>query len=290
MARNPAAQTAFGPMVQTAIEQHEPPERRLVQDDLALSFLPAGQRLMVKAMRWSPLRRLVVSAGERTVPGSWASVACRKCYIDDKLDEALESIDAVVDLGAGLDTRAYRLARRSSIPVFEVDLPVNIARKRAAVTRVLGEVPASVHLVPMDFERDELMSTLTQHGYRTGDRTFFIWEGVTQYLTDDAVRATFDQLRAAPPTSRLAFTYVRKDFIDGVNMYGAQYLYRRFRQRHQVWHFGLNPGDVGAFVSEFGWRLVDQAGPDEFQRRYIRAAGRHLAAWQLEWSAYAEKT
>ena len=35
MARNPAAQTAFGPMVQVAIEQYEPPERRLVDDDLA---------------------------------------------------------------------------------------------------------------------------------------------------------------------------------------------------------------------------------------------------------------
>jgi O-methyltransferase involved in polyketide biosynthesis len=44
MARNPAAQTAFGPMVQAAIEQYEPPERRLVSDDLALSILPANGR------------------------------------------------------------------------------------------------------------------------------------------------------------------------------------------------------------------------------------------------------
>ena len=44
MARNPAAQTAFGPMVLAAIEHYEPPERRLVDDDLALSILPAGQR------------------------------------------------------------------------------------------------------------------------------------------------------------------------------------------------------------------------------------------------------
>ena len=52
MARNPAAQTAFGPMVQAAIEQYEPPQRRLVSDDLALSILPAGQRAVVRAMRW----------------------------------------------------------------------------------------------------------------------------------------------------------------------------------------------------------------------------------------------
>jgi methyltransferase (TIGR00027 family) len=289
MARNAAAQTAFGPILQVAIEQYEPPERRLVSDDLALSMLPAGQRALVRAMRWPPLRRLTISAGERAVPGSWSLIACRKRYIDDKLDQVLGDIDSVVVLGAGMDTRAYRLARRSDIPVFEVDLPVNIDRKKAAVQRALGGVPTSVHLVPLDFERDDLIGTLTGNGYRPDACTFFIWEGVTQYLTEDAVRATLDALRVAASGSRLVFTYVRKDFIDGVNMYGAAMLYKRFRQRQQVWRFGLDPEDVSAFIAEYGWQLDEQAGPDYFLRYYIEPTGRKLAASQLEWSAYAQK-
>jgi len=289
MARNTAAQTAFGPMVQTAIEQFEPPDRRLVDDDLAWAILPAGQRALVRAMRWSPLRRLMMSAGDRAVRGSWALIACRKRYIDDKLVDASANTDAVVNLGAGMDTRAYRLARRSDVPVFEVDLAVNIARKRAAVERAIGALPPSVHLVPFDFETGDLAGALTEHGYRTDMRTFFIWEGVTQYLSEDAVRATLDALRFAPSASRLVFTYVRKDFIAGRNMYGAAMLYKRFRQRQQVWRFGLNPDDVSAFVSEYGWRLTEQAGPDYYMRHYIEPAGRTLTASDLEWSAYAEK-
>jgi len=289
MARNPAAQTAFGPMVQAAIEQYEPPERRLVSDDLALSILPAGQRALVRAMRWPLLRRLTISAGERAVAGSWALITCRKRYIDEKLDEALEGIDAVVILGAGMDTRAYRLVHRSDIPVFEVDLAVNIARKKAAVQRAIGGVPASVHLVPLDFERDDLIGTVTRNGYRADSRTFFIWEGVTQYLTEDAVRATLGALQAAPAGSRLVFTYIRKDFIDGVNMYDAAILYKRFRQRQQLWRFGLEPEAVSGFLSEYGWRLVEQAGPEYFLRNYIEPAGRDLTVSQLEWSAYAAK-
>jgi methyltransferase (TIGR00027 family) len=289
MARNPAAQTAFGPMVQAAIEQYEAPERRLVSDDLAVSMLPAGQRALVRAMRWPLLRRLTISAGERAVPGSWALIACRKRYIDDKLDEALGSIESVVVLGAGMDTRAYHLACRSDIPVFEVDLPVNIKRKQAAVQRAIGSVPASVHLVPLDFERDDLIGSLTSHGYRPDGRTFFIWEGVTQYLTENAVRATLSALQATPAGSRLAFTYVRKDFIDGVNMYDAAILYKRFRQRQQVWRFGLDPDDVSAFIAEYGWQLDEQAGPDYFLRNCIEPTGRNLRASQLEWSAYAHK-
>ncbi len=289
MARNPAAQTAFGPMVQAAIEQYEPPGRRLVNDDLAASILPAGQRAVVRAMRWPLLRRMTISAGEKAVPGSWALISCRKRFIDDRLDEALKDVDAVVILGAGLDTRGLRLARRSDIPVFEVDLPVNIARKKAAVQRAIGAIPASVRLVPLDFERDDLFGMLTEHGYRTDARTFFVWEGVTQYLTEDAVRTTLTALQAAPAGSRLVFTYVRKDFIDGRNMYGAAVLYKRFRQRRQVWKFGLDPDDVEAFIDEYGWRLVEQAGPDYYLQNYIRPAGRDLTASDLEWTAYCAK-
>ncbi len=177
-------------------------------------------------------------------------------------------------LGAGFDTRAYRLARRSDIPVFEVDLPENITRKRAVVQRAVGAVPPSVHLVPVDFENDDLAAKLVEQGYRSDARTFFIWEGVTQYLTEAAARATLEHLRDAASGSRLVFTYIRKDFLDGTNMFGAETLYRRFRVRQQMWDFGIQPDNVSAFVAGYGWRLVEQAGPDYIERNYVRPAGR----------------
>jgi len=288
MARDPAAQTAFGPMVQVAIEQYEPPGRRLVDDDLARAILPAGQRALVGALRVSPLRRLTVSAGERSVPGAWALITCRKRFIDDKLAAALDDVDTVVILGAGMDTRGYRLARRSGVPVFEVDLPVNIARKKAALHRI-GKVPESLHLVAVDFERDDLFASLARHGLQSDARSFFVMEGVTQYLAEEAVAATFAALETAAAGSRLVFTYVRKDFIDGRNTYGAELLYKRFRQRRQVWKFGIEPGDVADFIAEYGWTLVEQAGPDYYQKHYLNPAGRDLAASELEWAVHAEK-
>jgi methyltransferase (TIGR00027 family) len=293
MARNPVAQTAFGPMVLAAVEHNEPPGRRLVDDDLADLFLPASLRLLVGATRWGPARRLMIRGSEFTGPGLWVNMACRKHFIDDKLNAALsdiKAIDAVVILGAGLDTRPYRLTRQVRIPVFEVDLPVNIAMKAKTVRRVLGELPLSVRLVALDFEHDDLLTSLAEHGYRTDCRAFFICEGVTQYLTEDGVRRTLEGLRAAAPGSRLVFTYVRRDFIDGANRYGTRTLYRNMRQRHQIWQFGLQPDEVAGFIGDYGWRLVEQAGPDELVQRYVEPAGRKLPASQLEWSAYAEKT
>ena len=290
MARNPVAQTAFGPMVLAAVEQNEPPGRRLVDDDLAELFLPASMRWLVAATRWGPARRLMIRGSEFTGPGLWVNMACRKRFIDDKLKEALDDIDAVVILGAGLDTRAYRLTRQVRMPVFEVDLPVNIAMKAKTVRRVLGEPPLSVRLVALDFESDDLLTSLAEHGYRTDYRAFFICEGVTQYLTEDGVRRTLEGLRAAAPGSRLVFTYVRRDFIDGTNRYRTRTLYRTTRQRHQLWQFGLEPDEVAGFIADYGWRLVEQAGPDEFVQRYVEPTGRKLPGSQLEWSAYAEQT
>jgi methyltransferase (TIGR00027 family) len=290
MARNPAAQTAFGPMVIVALEQSEPPGRRLVDDDLAARFLPAPTRWLVTATPPTLMRRLAMSAMEREGPGLWASMTCRKRYIADKVSESLDDIDAVVVLGAGFDTLAYRLARKTRIPIFEVDQPVNIARKTAAVRRALGEQPVSVRLVPLDFEHDDVLDVLTGHGYRPDSRTFFVWEAVTQYLSAEAVHATLNRLRQATSGSRLVFTYVRKDFIDGINLYGADTLYRRFRQRQQLWQFGMPPHEVAAFLAGHGWQLAEQAGPDLIMRRYVEPTGRHLIVSPIEWSAYAEKT
>ena len=289
MSGNPAAQTALGPMVLAAIEHNESPGRRLVDDDLAESFLPAQWRWLVRSARAGAVRRALTGASERSGPGLWASIACRKRFIDERLSDPLNDVDTVVVLGAGLDTRACRIARHSDMPVFEVDQHVNTERKAAVLERVLGATPPSVRLVPLDFETEALMPALQAAGYRRGDRTFFIWEGVTQYLRPEAVRSTLDQLRDAAPGSRLVFTYIRQDFVDGTDLHGAEALYRRFRQRRQVWRSGLVREDVGELLDEYGWRLVEQAGPSYFRDTYIRPTGRTLSASPLEWTALAER-
>jgi O-methyltransferase involved in polyketide biosynthesis len=93
----------------------------------------------------------------------------------------------------------------------------------------------------------------------------------------------------AAPASRLVFTYVRRDFIEGRNFYGARSAYRRFRERQQIWHFGMLPDEVDAFLAQYDWRLIQNAGPDYLVQNYVQPSGRNLTASQIEWSAYAEK-
>jgi methyltransferase (TIGR00027 family) len=106
--------------------------------------------------------------------------SCRKRHIDEKLIAALGDIDAVADLGAGFDTRAYRLPALGSIPVWRsTNLRISRSSGRGC-NDGLGR-SSSCHLMPVDLDRQDAGAVLTSHGYTTTARTFFIWEGVTQY-------------------------------------------------------------------------------------------------------------
>jgi methyltransferase (TIGR00027 family) len=286
---NPASQTAVGPISVVAVEQYYPQEHRLVEDALAYQFLPSGVKVIVQLARWRPARQLLINLSEKTAPGIWGSQLCRKRYIEDKLRATMGEIETVVILGAGLDTRAYRMAELAEIPAFEVDLPENSAYKRARLHELYAEVPHRVQLVPIDFERQDLKTTLAAHGYHSEQTTFFVWEGVTQYLSEAAVRKTFDFLSEAAAGSQLVFTYVRQDFMDGVNLYGAARLYRRFRVKQEVWQFGMLPEQVAPFLDAYGWRELEQVGSQEFLDRYIRPSGREMPVSEMERSVYAEK-
>jgi methyltransferase (TIGR00027 family) len=282
------AQTAIGPMVIVAADQHEPTP--LVHDPWARRVLPRSSRIAASSTRWPVMRRALMAATERKFRGGWASFLCRKRYIDDQLGAALpDSIQSVVVLGAGFDTRAYRIPELAGIRVCEVDLPANIAAKTAALRRCFGAIPPHVTLLPMDFETNDLSGQLHAAGFGPTQPAFYIWEAVTQYLSEDAVRSTMEHLAGATTGSALAFTFVRQDFLDGEHMYGARASYDEFVVNKRLWTFGLHPEQVPAFVANYGWRQREQVGPDEYAARYLQPAGRTITASPIERAVYAQR-
>jgi methyltransferase (TIGR00027 family) len=284
-----AAGTAFGPMVIVALDQYRPDP--LVPDELAARMLPGSARAVVALARWNAVERFVHRMSERHIPGIWGSMLCRKRYIDEVLArDAADGMDSVVILGAGLDTRAYRLPALARVPVYEVDLPVNIELKRDRLVALHRAVPDNVTLVPTDFGTEDLTDTLSAAGYRPGDRSAFVWEAVTQYLTEDAVRGTFRFLAKAAGGSRLVFTFVRQDFLDGRQMYGAEAAYRDFVTKSGLWRFGMEPDEVAEFLAGYGWRQLEQLGSAEFRTRYVWPSGRRLPVSEIERTVHAAKT
>ncbi len=284
-----AGETGVGPMVSVAVEQHFPPDQRIIDDNLAYSILPFTMRAVVWLTRPTIVRDWLIRVLEKPAPGVWGGVMCRKRYIDEKVIESADRIEAVVNLGAGFDTRAYRLESLAGIPVWEVDLPVNIETKRVRLRHLFGQVPENVNLVPIDLDREAPDGVLAKQGYSADTCTFFIWEAVSQYLTEAGIKTTFDFLARAAVGSRLVFTYLRRDFLEGRVMYGQQDLYKKYVIRQRLWLFGMDPEGVQPILEACGWRIVQHPDYAELADRYVKPTGRALASTPIERVVYAKK-
>jgi methyltransferase (TIGR00027 family) len=277
-------------MVIAAAERYSPPRQRIIDDALAVRFLPPGMRWIVRACRWRPVRDLLVRMTDRAAPGMWGSVLCRKRYADDAVADALAAgIGQVVILGAGLDTRAYRLVDPAGAIAFELDQRANTDHKLRRLRAIYGKAPERVRVLPVDFEVDDLAAVLAGAGFDGGRPALFVWEAVTQYLSEESVRATFTFLAKAPAGSRLIFTYVRTDFLDGTNLYGAGPLRDRMTAKYDVWKFGIAPDEVAGLLREYGWAEREQVGPAEYSARYLEPAGRRMPVSEIERFVRAEK-
>jgi methyltransferase (TIGR00027 family) len=208
-----AANTGIMPTALVAIEQSFPKSQRVIDDPLAFRMLPFRVKMFVRLLRSRLMRDWLIGLSEKSNPGIWGGLLCRKRYIDEKVMAFRSEIDALVSLGAGFDTRLFRLPGLSDLPIWEIDQRENIEAKEKRLRRALGSIPTKFKLVTVDFDRDDLGAVIASRGYSSGVRVFFLWEAVTQYLTEQGVRATFDWLGQAQPGSRIIFSYVRKGFL-----------------------------------------------------------------------------
>lgn len=140
-----AAKTGVSPTALIAIEQYFPEKQRIIEDDLAYRILPFSARALVWLVRPSWIRSWLIRETEKNSPGIWGGIMCRKRYIDEKLADSSNQIEAVVNLGAGFDTRAYRLPALYDIPVWEVDQSENI---KAKLHRLDGARNYQVEVLP----------------------------------------------------------------------------------------------------------------------------------------------
>jgi methyltransferase (TIGR00027 family) len=272
------------------VEMYQPEARRLFDDPLAYRLLPLGWRLFLRLAYLPGLRQLVLAVRERRMPGSLGSILCRTRAIDGVLKRSLaQGLDQVVILGAGFDTRAYRIDGMERVRVFELDLPGWRQAKQARLEKVLGAVPAHVSLVGIDFDRQDLDSALSAAGFRSGERTLFIWEGVTQYLTAGAVSDILAFVSGVSGAkSSIVFTYVRRGIIDGSERPEWMGALLSFTSRvGSPMIFGLDQEELAGYLSDRGLTLVEDVGADEYQVRYLRPVGRELDVFDGERVAFA---
>jgi methyltransferase (TIGR00027 family) len=176
-------------------------------------------------------------------------------------------------LGAGYDSRAYRLPALAGLPVLEIDHPATQqVKKRIVEARVPAGRRSHVRFVPLDLSRDELGAARLD----AGPCTVVVWEGVTNYLTADDVDTTLRTLAATlGPSSRIVFTYVDRSALDGTGGYaGVDEWHAEVRRHGEPWTFGFDPAQLPAYLAMRGLGLMLDLSARQAAARYLAPLGR----------------
>jgi methyltransferase (TIGR00027 family) len=273
-----ASRTAEYNALFRALESSLPENRRLFADPLARTFLAWPLALVARLAVVPGLRELVPWLIDNRWPGVRSSVVARTRLIDDAIAASLgEHIEQLVILGAGFDSRAYRLPGLRGITVFEVDHPDTLTTKRKALERVLSGLPKHVRFVPIDFNQGDLESVMAAAGYRESARTFLLWEGVTNYLTEAAVDTTLRWCSQASPGSFLLFTYVHHDVLTKPGAFvGTGKLFASLEKVGEKLTFGIEPTKLPEFLAKRGLSLESDLGAAEYRELYFNEAARKM--------------
>ena len=166
-------------------------------------------------MRFAAMRNFTVKQTDGVLAGLYGEQICRTRYIDDAVVAALgQGLKQLVILGAGYDTRAFRLPLLEGVKVYEVDLPAVHDDKRQKVQKRFGRWPEHVTYLPIDFDKQKLVDVFAGTPFDRSQPAVFVWEAVTQYLSEGAVRETLEFVGKAAPGSVLIFTYVLQSVVE----------------------------------------------------------------------------
>ncbi len=229
--------------------------RRGILDDVhAERFVRGRKRVVFDLLASAPVLARVLS---------WH--AARTKFYDQLVIDCLdEGIRQVVIVGAGYDSRAWRLAREG-VRFVEVDHPVTQERKKALAQ------PGGPAYVAADLSAQRLADAVASH-LRPSEPVVVTCEALTMFLPEDAVRSLLSQ------SAELGASGSRLGVDFGSKAAARAPLASRVMHTLQRWNgeplqLDLHPEDVPALLRDTGWSSAEVFTGADLYARFLRASG-----------------
>jgi methyltransferase (TIGR00027 family) len=207
----------------------------------------------------------------RSLPGSeWTEASCviRTCLLDELLLRTLTEnrIDTVLNLGAGLDARPFRLPLEHTLRWIEVDCQ-NVLDFKASK---LSGYPQSCAMesIPLDVTNNEAMHTTLHRIGSQAKQALVITEGLLTYLTAEQVSALALELSA-----QAGFRWWLTDLISPVALWLMSKVLGRSPEARDV-TLRFAPEDAALFFHQHGWATEES--------RSCLEEGRRLDRWFID--------
>ena len=188
--------------------------------------------------------------------------AVRATFVDAAIESYLPGVEQFVELGAGYDTRTVQLQHNRRIRCFEVDLPKTQQIKRKLLHEC-GVDTSGVKFVSASFLADDWLDNLAKAGFDPRKPTFFLWDGVTYYLSREAMEKTFRTIATIAPGSVVVFDYATEANIKTYRKHLGllhKAILKAVREPQTFWISSEPPvkKNVAALMDAYGLSLREQ--------------------------------
>jgi methyltransferase (TIGR00027 family) len=191
----------------------------------------------------------------------WAVIS-RTVIIDRFIHQALkDGVDGVINLGAGLDTRPYRMDLPESLEWIEVDYPKIIAHKNEILK---SERPkCKLTRVAVDLANAQARLAFLKSALPEAKKVLIITEGVIPYLSPEQVTDLSNDLLSQKRFALWIMEYFHKKVY--------RYLKRSVRELNmRNAPFRFYPDDWFAFFSQLGWQESETRFGVEIAKEFKR--------------------
>ena len=274
--------TAQGVAKQRLIESLAKPDKRVIYDSYAKNFVLGASIIKLMGHKFS------VWLGEKIVPGLHEHLISRTRFIDDLIEKTtLDKLEQYVILGAGYDSRAHRLKLPSRLKIFEVDQPEVQEIKRSKLPDEIANAE-NVTYVSIDFNYQSLKEQLLNAGFDQSKSTIFTLEGVSQYITREALNSTLSELALLTPNSNATFfmSYVNKLFIeDPEACFGMGYskpekavkfITNGAAKVGEPWISFYSSREIEDLLSQNSFTLIENKTLADLNSKYFTPVGRNI--------------
>ena len=279
--------TAQGVAKQRLIETIAGPEKSIINDPYADKFVIGSG--VIKLMG----HRLNVWLSSKLAPGFHEHLISRTRFIDDLIEKsAKEGIEQYVILGAGYDSRANRLNLPPSLKIFEVDQPEVSDIKLSKLPKDLPNLE-NITYVNVDFSYQSLSEQLLTAGFDQTKSTIFTLEGVSQYITKEAVSSTIQELSSITKDARSIFFMSYVDELlnkDPAACFGKGYpnpskkanlIQNLSAKVGEPWISFYRAEEVESILEENGYSMKENVTLEDLNSLYFSPVGRVLPENQI---------
>ena len=279
--------TAQGVAKQRLIETIAGADKRVINDPYADSFVIGSG--FIKLMG----HKLNTWLSEKLAPGFHEHLISRTKFIDELIEKsAVNGTEQYVILGAGYDSRAHRLELPSSLKIFEVDQPEVSDNKLAKLPKQLPNSD-NVTYVNIDFSYQSLTEQLIVAGFDQKKSAIFTLEGVSQYITKEAVSSTIKELASLTRDTNSIFFMSYVDELLDKNpeaCFGEGYpnpakkasLIKGLSAKvGEPWISFYNGAEIEDLLSQNGYSIEENVTLEDLNSLYFSPVGRTLNENQI---------